>query len=240
MNEEKLMNISPNGRMKAVAAITAPDVEAEDATWFAQHPGRTYRARHALPDEGETAAFAHGDFYEEGARCVVIVRQIEPGKRIRWCVYIPASETGRAIVLPPDNDRTISRLFGNWNAAERLLAPALRPLLVSEDAPAGFSPAQVDRDAHDIAGLREQFGVFFDDISNAVHFRLEIDLGAEAGQRYFDYAKVLEEAGLLALPAPCCVFTGIKAAGGPNVLVAREGEKTRFAKFRGNGWYIST
>ena len=65
-----------------VATDVAPPWAAADRDWFAAHPGRAHRLRAAYPDEPATS---------------VLVRQVQPGLRIRLGV----ETTGRAW---PDNE----------------------------------------------------------------------------------------------------------------------------------------
>jgi hypothetical protein len=57
----------------------------DDREWFEQHPERSHRAR--LPFAGEIAPERSGPA-PEGHRLLVLLRQVEPGKRIKVGIFI--------------------------------------------------------------------------------------------------------------------------------------------------------
>jgi hypothetical protein len=56
-----------------------------DAEWFKQHPDRSHHARQ--PMEGEAEAFGFDEEPPPGHELTMLVRQVEPGRRIRFAFY---------------------------------------------------------------------------------------------------------------------------------------------------------
>src|SRR5215831_11005302 len=74
----------------------------DDADWFKQNPKRSHRARLAFPGEADKEA-AGGP---AGHTMVMLVRQVEPGDRLKTNLYLTAN------ALPvPDNEALIHALF---------------------------------------------------------------------------------------------------------------------------------
>jgi hypothetical protein len=74
----------------------------DDRDWFAQNPKRSHRAR--LPFPGEANKEAAGS--PAGHTMIMLVRQVEPGSRLKTNFYLTAD------ALPvPDDEATIHALF---------------------------------------------------------------------------------------------------------------------------------
>ena len=92
---------------------------ADDRRWFADHPRRTHRCRPAAA--GETVKH---DRPRDGQVSVMIVRQRQPGSRIKWHVFIPEDW------LPlTDDDDALSLMFDEMRKA----AAAGRTRMTAED-----------------------------------------------------------------------------------------------------------
>ena len=77
--------------------------KADDRQWFLAHPSRAHRVRQTLP--GETAPTAQGHVLPLPEQCCVIVRQIEPGSRLRLPVATSKPE------LFPDDEAFLHAYF---------------------------------------------------------------------------------------------------------------------------------
>ena len=60
--------------------------KADDRVWFEQHPERSHRARLAFPGEAD----AHAARVPPGHVLLTLLRQVEPGKRVRTGFYLNA------------------------------------------------------------------------------------------------------------------------------------------------------
>jgi hypothetical protein len=79
--------------------ITCTEGREDDRDWFARHHGRNYRIR--KPRGGEIDLFKE---IPRGCRALVVVRQFEPGARMRCSVCWRGS-------LPLDAEHVAKRLF---------------------------------------------------------------------------------------------------------------------------------
>ena len=80
--------------------------KADDAAWFASHPDRAHRLRPLLPGERESfPAQARPSSLPPGHEIQVVVRQVQPGQRVR----VPF---GRNLATPvPDQEAVVHALF---------------------------------------------------------------------------------------------------------------------------------
>ena len=73
----------------------------DDRTWFAQNPTRSHRVRMPFPGEAD----AHAAQAPAAHALVVLVRQVEPGARLRRGFYVP---TG---LLPVPDDEAVAHVL---------------------------------------------------------------------------------------------------------------------------------
>ncbi len=122
--------------VRGTALVNLEDSEwkADDAAWFAGHPNRSHRLRPMTDDEASSFPPAFlAEPIPEGHRRDVVIRQIEPGRRVR----LPF---GRNVSVPvPDLEAIIHALF---------------------DQVAGGAPGRIItvRDVAEVAKLHEDSG----------------------------------------------------------------------------------
>jgi hypothetical protein len=76
--------------------------KADDRDWFARNPGRSHRARLPFPGEVDEQAAET----PAGDALIMLVRQVEPGRRLRAAVFLDAN------LLPlPDDEAAVHALF---------------------------------------------------------------------------------------------------------------------------------
>jgi hypothetical protein len=79
--------------------------KAEDAAWFGAHPNRSHRLRPLIANEGTTIPPVYFESLPPEHEVQIVVRQVEPGKRIR-------APFGRNLSIPiPDNEEFIHAIF---------------------------------------------------------------------------------------------------------------------------------
>ncbi len=79
--------------------------KSDDAAWFSANPTRSHRLRPLIANEGGTIARIYFDSLPPDHEVQIVVRQIEPGKRIR-------APFGRNMAIPiPDNEEIIHAIF---------------------------------------------------------------------------------------------------------------------------------
>jgi hypothetical protein len=88
-----LEGLAKRGGVKKVrfAGLADTPWKAADAEWFEQHPDRSHRMRLAMDGEAEALGFGLNESAPDGCRPIVLVRQIEPGKRMRFGLFMPAA-----------------------------------------------------------------------------------------------------------------------------------------------------
>ena len=94
------------GRREPAAASShqraRPSLKKDDREWFEQHPGRSHRAR--FPFDGEVGP--EELVAPEGHRLLVLLRQVEPGKRIKTGFFI-----SNELLPVPDAEAVAHALF---------------------------------------------------------------------------------------------------------------------------------
>src|SRR5262245_16450898 len=99
--DQLLADVERRGGGARATTVTLLDYpwKDDDRNWFKQNPERTHRARAPSPGEVEIEAPA-------GHAPIMLVRQVEPGYRLRGEVYLNAN------FLPlPDNEAVVHALF---------------------------------------------------------------------------------------------------------------------------------
>lgn len=93
----------PRGRSKLFSRETA--WKSDDMRWFEQHPARSHRLRPIIGDEAEATGFVMDTPMPPRHEMQVLVRQVEPGKRMRLTF-------GRNLDVPiPDDETVLHALF---------------------------------------------------------------------------------------------------------------------------------
>jgi hypothetical protein len=90
-----------NGRVPYISVLDHPWKD-DDRDWFKQNPSRSHRVRMPFPDEADKEAAE----IPAGHTLIMLVRQVEPGKRLRTDLFINDE------LLPlPDNEAVAHALF---------------------------------------------------------------------------------------------------------------------------------
>ncbi|WHU03665.1 hypothetical protein [Sphingomonas sp. NIBR02145] len=93
----------PAGKAKLFTQTTA--WKSDDAAWFENHPTRSHRLRPLIGDEAEVSGFTHSTLMPLRHEMQILVRQVEPGKRMRLSF-------GRNLDVPiPDDEEVLHALF---------------------------------------------------------------------------------------------------------------------------------
>lgn len=127
----------PRGRSKVFSRETA--WKSDDMRWFEQHPARSHRLRPIIDDEAEATGFAMDTPMPPRHEMQVLVRQVEPGKRMRLAF-------GRNLDVPiPDDETVLHALFdivgADGGSGEVISMDMMRKAIERYDVPSGNKPS---------------------------------------------------------------------------------------------------